>query len=114
MGPSQPRAVRSKVERTRRMAFSAWSLACLGLVVCLYLRDSGLWVSSTKSGGSMEEEFSQPLSVPASSVTVGVDGNSMAGVPKLSRRKTLGNDDDVLPASSLPAFRNLHIKFCQS
>ena len=102
------------------MAFSAWSLACLGLVVCLYLRDSGLWVSSTKSGGSgtgvggsMEEEFSQPLSVPASSATVGVDGNSMAGVPKLSRRKTLGNDDDVLPAS-VPAFRNLHIKFCQS
>jgi len=104
------------------MAFSAWSwrVACLGLVVCLYLRDSGLWVSSTKSGGagvggSMEEEFSQPLSMSASSVTVGVDGNSMAGVPKLSRRKTLGggNDDDVLPAS-VPAFRNLHIKFCQS
>ena len=97
------------------MAFSVWSLACLGLVVCLYLRDSGLWVSSTKSGGSgAGVGVSQPLSVPASSVTVGVDGNSMAGVPKLSRRKTLGNDDDVLPASSVPAFRNLHIKFCQS
>ena len=41
------------------------------------------------------------------------NGNSMAGVPKLSRRKTLGNDDDVLPAS-VPTFRNLHIKFCQS
>ena len=92
------------------MGFSVWHVAGLVLVLAFYLRDSGIWVSSAKSGaavGSMQDEFGD-VSVAHDSPVLTLEQEAV-GEPKLSRRKTHEAEDTTV---SSPHF--VHIKFCQS